>query len=176
MGGFKAPAQYVKAPPGLELAPDPEPPLTFFNAWKCKKRALLSVQNFKAHRNCPHPSSLRKRLRSEVANGQRLDAQMEKLHPPLGRRRDVGDLPPMRGSERLLKIYTYNISAFPPCAPIYIYCGNPRTLDNCTFARQSRAWKMWKREGNGRLLSRRHYNVGKCPVLCRSSVLCHFSK
>ena len=119
MGGFKAPAQYVKAPPGLELAPDPEPPLTFFNAWKCKKRALLSVQNFKAHRNCPHPSSLRKRLRSEVANGPRLDAQMEKLHPPLGRRRDVGDLPPMRGSERLLKIY--NISAFPPCAPIYIY-------------------------------------------------------
>ena len=78
---------------------------------------MLSVQNFKAHRN--YPSSLRKRLRSEVANGQRLDAQMEKLHPPLGRRRDVGDLPPMRGSERLLKIY--NISAFPPCAPIYIY-------------------------------------------------------
>ena len=30
---------------------------------------------------------------------------------------------------------------------------------------------MGKRQGNGPLLSRRHYNVGKCPVLSRDSLV-----
>ena len=89
----------------------------------------------------------------------------------LGRRRDVGDPPPMRGSDRPLKISTSTISRGKIHAHIL------DIASNCSQT-QRRAWKMGKRQGNGPLLSRRHYNVGKCPVLCRTAqatVLYHSS-
>ena len=106
---------------------------------------------------------------ADVRKNSRTEGRV--LPPTLGRRRDVGDPPPMRGSDRPLKISTSTISRGKIHAHIL------DIASNCSQT-QRRAWKMGKRQGNGPLLSRRHYNVGKCPVLCRTAqatVLYHSS-
>ena len=76
---------------------------------------------------------------------------MEKLHPPLGRRRDVGDLPPMRGSELPFKNIQY--LGFPSLRlDIYILLWKSTHIGHCTFGRAEHG-----KCGNGR------ETAGYCP-------------